>query len=284
LEQKRQKALRNVAIFAALLLLCLAGPAAVRHFTGDLFDEFKAPIGAIPSHLYDLEKYWSIHANSKRMLIEAGRDLARLNAAYELKLQENAGLKSQINRYERMMGFPSYEKYMTLVARVTERDLSAWWQRITVRRGSLDGVKEGCAVVFSGGVVGRVREVNLYTSVIELASSRNFRLAAHFENDESPVIYQGAGAITFHDPCGQVSDVASTLYPTASAPLKLVTSSLAGTFPDGIYIGEVRELKPDASAIFKEGRVFLNGALSTLREVAILIPIEPGAPIPEGAQ
>ena len=84
----KHTALRNIAVFAAVILVCLFAPSAVRNFTSSAFEEFRAPLDSIPSHLSDLQKYWSLHSNSKRELIEAGRDLARLNSAYELKLME----------------------------------------------------------------------------------------------------------------------------------------------------------------------------------------------------
>jgi len=266
---------QSVAVFAAMVVLCLLGPGAVRHFTGDMFDEFRAPLDSLPSHLYDLEKFWSLHANSKRALIEAGRDLARLNAAYEIKMTQNASLKDTIARYESIFNFPSYEKFNAVVARVVRRDLNAWWQHMIVRRGSLDGVEIGDAVVYSGGIVGRISEVHLNTSVVELLSSRKFRLAAHFEGSDEPVVYQGAGALSFHDPVGEVSDVPSNLSASAANPLKLVTSSLAGTFPEGLVIGEVVSLKTDSSALFKEGKVIFKSPIASLREVVILTKVQP---------
>ncbi len=270
----KNKNIRNAVIFIALFLFCLVGPSVFRHFSDGLFTEFRAPVEVVSSHLSDLQKFWSLHSHSKRDLIEAGRDLARLNASYEIKLQENDALKNQLSRYEALLRLPSYQKYKLVVARVVLRDLNAWWQHIVVRRGSMDGIKEGYAVIYAGGIVGRVVQVSLYTSVVELASSRNFRLAAHFEGDDSPVIYQGAGSLSFHDPRGKVTDVPSNIHASTNSPRRLVTSSLAGSFPDNLFIGDVFDLKLDNSAIFKEGYVKLSNALSTLREVVILAPIE----------
>ena len=56
-------------------------------------------------------------------------------------------------------------------------------------------------------------------------------------------------------------------------PKLLVTSSLTGTFPEGIRIGEVVDLSLGADGLFKSGTVRLGRALSTLREVTVLIPI-----------
>ena len=95
---RRFTALRNVAVFAAAVLLCLFAPTAFRNSAGGLFEEFRAPLDAIPSQLGDLEKFWSLSSNSKRDLIEAGRDLARLNSAYELKMRENLILRDRLSR------------------------------------------------------------------------------------------------------------------------------------------------------------------------------------------
>lgn len=170
---------RNLAIFACAVLACLFAPTAVRNSAERAFEEFRAPIDAIPSQLSDLEKFWSLSSRSKRELIEAGRDLARLNSAYELKLLENESLRNRVSRLENILNLPSQEKFKAEVARVCRRDISAWWQHITIRKGKRHGIREGYAVVYGGGVVGRVVKADAYTSVVELVGSRKFRMAAH---------------------------------------------------------------------------------------------------------
>ncbi len=266
-------AVRNLAIFLCAIAVCVLAPSAVRHFTDGLFEEFRAPIDAIPSQLSDLGKYWSLHSNSKRSLIEAGRDLARINSAYELKMLENKNLQDRILRYEDILNLPPEDSYKFEVARIARRDINAWWQQLVIRKGRVHGIKEGYAVIYSGGVVGRIAKANLYTSVVELVSSRNFRMAAHFDGEDRPVIYQGVGAVSLQDAKGEVRDVPSDVRASVSEPKLLVTSSLTGTFPEGIRIGEVVDLSLGADGLFKSGTVRLGRALSTLREVTVLIPI-----------
>ena len=266
-------AVRNLAIFLCAIAVCGLAPSAVRHFTDGLFEEFRAPIDAIPSQLSDLGKYWSLHSNSKRSLIEAGRDLARINSAYELKMLENRNLQDRILRYEDILNLPPEDSYKFEVARIARRDINAWWQQLVIRKGRVHGIKEGYAVIYSGGVVGRIAKANLYTSVVELVSSRNFRMAAHFDGEDRPVIYQGVGAVSLQDAKGEVRDVPSDVRASVSEPKLLVTSSLTGTFPEGIRIGEVVDLSLGADGLFKSGTVRLGRALSTLREVTVLIPI-----------
>ncbi len=265
--------LRNLAIFFAILFVCLFAPAVFRNGIKDVFDEFRAPIDTLSSQFGDLAKFWSMTSNSKRDLIEAGRDLARLNSAYELKVIENESLKFQISRLEKILSMPSFDKFKLEVARVCRRDINAWWQRLTIRKGKMHGIKKGYAVVCADGVVGRVVDVGMYTSIVELVGSRKFRMAARVEGDERPVIYQGAGSTSLQNAQGEITDVPYDLTTSATQPLKLLTSSLAGSFPDGIPIGEVVSLKSEPDGIFKSGEVRLAKGLASIKEVAVLIPI-----------
>ena len=254
-----------------VLLGCLILPKSVKDFTEGAFDEFRAPIEALPSHLSDLQKYWRLRGNSKRSLIEAGRDLARLNAAYELKSIENDSLKAQIERLEKFLQLPSQEKFKMEVARVVKRDINAWWQKLTLRKGSKDGIREGYAVIYGGGVVGRVSSVGLYTCEVDLVSSRDFRIACHIKGDDRPIIYLGLGGKALRASGGEIRDVPADVDESEGAII--VTSSLAGSFPDGVLIGEIVSLKLDADEIFKSGKVRLNPELSSIKEAAILVPV-----------
>lgn len=266
-------ALKNVAIFAAAVLFCLFAPSALRRTVYKGFEEFRAPLDAVPSQLSDLQTYWGLHSNSKRALIEAGRDLARLNSAYELKLLENRSLRSKIEGYERIMNIPSDPNFKYEIARVARRDINAWWQRLVIRKGSRHGIKEGCAVICASGVVGRVAQVDAYTSVVELVSSRKFRMAAHFLGDDRPVIYYGRGGSSIRAAEGEIADAPADVEPTRAAPATLVTSSLAGSFPDGVEIGKVYSLSLGADGIFKSGAVELSTRLDSVAEVAVLVPL-----------
>lgn len=274
---RKNIAIINIGIFVAILCACLLLPNYVRRVPKKMFEEFKAPLDYIPSQLRDLQTFWSLHSNSKRKLIEAGRDLARINAYLETQSTQNAELSLKLKRYEALMGITSGAMFKGEVARVARRDINAWWQQLVVRKGSLSGIREGYAVVYKNGVVGRIKEVNLYTSIVELVSSRDFRMAAHFEGDDRPVIYQGIGERSFHAAEGEVTDVHSDLRASQASPLRLVTSSLAGTFPEGLLIGTVSKLWLDGDGIFKSGIVDLSTDLASIEEVLILVPIEDAA-------
>jgi len=257
-------------VVAAWLLL----PAVVKSFARASFFEFTAPITAGASYVRDLQEYWSLRLHSNGQLIEAGRDLARVNASYDLAAQRSAGLEAEIARFEGLLNLPAVPGYRLEAARVAERDFgSEWWQRLVIRKGRNYGIPEGAPVVFGGGVVGRVKEVHAYTSVVELISSPGLRLAATVETDPRPVSYEGGDNPTFGPARGLVEFLPLDVVAQPAAPRRLVTSGLGGVFPAGLAIGQLVRIEPSSDGLFNTGTVQLDPRLSELTEVTVLVPV-----------
>ena len=121
-------------------------------------------------------------------------------------------------------------------------------------------------------MAGRIREVGKRWATVRLVTSPQFRVAAQFEGDDRPVTFQGGGIPTGGKPFGIVRDVPHDLAPSDGKPLRLLTSSLGGTFPAGISIGIVNKLEGGEDGLFKSGRVELDELLGKLREVTVLLP------------
>jgi len=215
---------------------------------------------------------WTDRTHSRHELAESGRDLARLNSAYLLRIQQADATHDELLRMERVLNLAPLPEWRYVVARVVRRDLDAWWQRIVIQRGTRDGVREGDGVVFKGGVIGRVVEVHSSTSVVELVSSASFRVAAHVEGDERPVTYVGTPAPVFRNPGGMASNIPADILATNSRQIKLVTSRLGGAFPDGIVIGTIKKLEREPDGLFQRGDVLLDPELTGVEEVAVMIP------------
>lgn len=214
-------------VVAAWLVL----PVAVKTFTRATFFELTAPMAVAASYARDLQEYWSLRLHSNHELIEAGRDLARLNSSYEFAVQQNSELQAEISRLESVLRLPSFTEYRYEHARVVRRDFNGWWQRIVIRKGRNFGIAVGAPVVFTGGVVGRVTETRLTTAVVELISSPNVRLAGVVEGDSRPIAFQGGINSTFGPPMGIVENVPLDILLRSESPKRLVTSGLGGVFP-----------------------------------------------------
>lgn len=266
---------RPFATLGVVLLVWVLLPLVVKSFTRVTFFELQAPFAAAQSYVQDLQEFWALRARPKNEIIEAGRDLARLNAAYELRLQENEQLHAEILRLENLLKLPPLPSYRFEPARVARRDFTAWWQRLVIRKGSNHGISVGAPVVFVGGVVGRVVEVHAYTSVVDLVSSPTFRVAASAEGDNRPISYQGGINDAFKTPHGIVEFVPLDIFAAGNQPKRLVTSGLGGVFPAGLTIGDITHLEPSTDGLFKSGDVLLDDRLGALTEVTVLVPINP---------
>ncbi len=239
------------------------------------FAEFQAPAWTVSSQLDRLEDFWARRSHSKVELIDAGKELARQKAYYQALAQRHNMLEAEIGRLEAILDLPGHRNFRSEVARVIRRDLSVWWQQIVVRKGKDYGITEGAAVIFAGGIVGRVIKVNAFTSHIELVSSPNFRMAATFEGDDRPVVFQGVAQTGFANPFGEVRNAPQDLNANGQTPLRLVSTHLGGTFPPGLRIGKVSWLAADNTGIFQAGKVALDERLLSLKEVAVLMPLNP---------
>jgi rod shape-determining protein MreC len=267
--------IKPLVALGVFLLAWWVVPTAVKSFLRVSFEEFQAPAWVASSYLDDLEGFWARRSHSKVELIEAGRDVARAKSLYQFNAQRKESLEDEIDRLEAILNLPSRREFRYEVARVVRRDLNAWWQQIVIRKGRDFEIPEGAAVVFAGGVVGRVVQVNAFTSQVELITSPNFRMAANFEGDARPVVYQGVAQTGFGKPIGTVQDAPQDIEASSRMPLKLVSTRLGGTFPPGLMIGRVSWLEPGSTGIFQAGQVELDPRLLSLHEVAVLIPLYP---------
>ncbi len=266
---------RPLVVLIAFLIAWWMLPAFAKSFMRLTFKEFQAPAWVVSSQLDWLEDFWSLRTHSKLELINAGKELARQKAYYKALAQRHDMLESEVDRLESILSLPSRSEFRYEVARVIRRDLNAWWQQILIRKGKDYDIPVGAAVIFAGGVVGRVVEVNAYTSRVELVSSPDFRMAATFEGDGRPTVYQGVAQSGFGQAKGEVRDAPQDLTANSQTPLKLVSTRLGGTFPPGLAIGSVSWLAPGSTGIFQTGEVLLDERLLSLKEVTVLIPLNP---------
>ncbi len=262
--------------FLTLALVALAWlliPTAVKSWGRASFFELTAPVTLAVSRVRDLQDFWALRLRSKTELIEAGRDLARLNSSYELAVQQNLELQAEIARLEGVLRLPSYTEYRYEHARVARRDFSGWWQRIVIRKGRNFGIPVGAPVVFTGGVVGRVTEVHATAAIVELITSQTVKVAGVVEGDTRPLSFQGGVNPTFAPPTGIVEFVPLDIIVGPNSPKRLVTSGFGGVFPPGLTLGTIVRVEPGSDGLFKSGTVRLDERLGSLTEVTVLVPV-----------
>lgn len=260
-----------VTLFVFLIIWWLT-PSFLKLFTQASFEEIQAPIWLATDRLETIANNAVNKTKSKQELIDTINELKRQNAYYKQIKNINENYKAEINRLESILNLPSRDHFRYELAHVIQRNMGSWWQTIRINKGSKHGIQKGDAVIFIGGVVGRVAKTNYYTSQVDLLSNHSFRISASFINDNRPLFYQGKGTDLWGQPKGRIKNAPQDLTTDSARPLQLVTTGLGGTFPEGITIGRVPWLEPDNTGMFQAGEVQLDKRLLGIKEVAVLIP------------
>lgn len=289
MDQNRQGARASYVVLAVFVAAWILLPPAVRRFSREAFVEFQAPALHLVGKSRDLATFWEKKSRSTEELLAAGRDLARINAALELKLKGMEDMRRENTRLREVTRYNVPAEYLAVVARVASRDSSSWWQRIVIRKGRNDGIRPGAPVVFADTVVGRVTAVHLTTSEVDLVTSPGFRCTAYLEGDEQNriVLINGVAADSLGSAKARVSVIPYDYLLPAGSPARITTTGMGGVFPSGLTLGYL-----DGGAYatqvgnFKESLLVPSRDLYNLQEVSVLVPIiqTPGEALMQGDQ
>lgn len=144
-----------------------------------------------------------------------------------------------------------YDGYKMIGASIVQRDIYSFFDQIMINRGSNDGVKENDAVVSENGLIGVISEVKDNYSKVMLVTNYNINLSVKI--GESYAIYNN----------GIIDNIID--YYLIEEGDKVYTSGLTN-IPEGIYVGEVKELDNENA----KGRIDLID-LKNLKFVYIII-------------
>jgi hypothetical protein len=86
MDQNRQGARASYVALAIFVALWVFMPAAIRRLNREAFAEFQAPALHLLGKSRDMATFWEKKSRSTEEMAAAGRDLARINAALEIKL------------------------------------------------------------------------------------------------------------------------------------------------------------------------------------------------------
>jgi rod shape-determining protein MreC len=289
MDQNRQGARASYVVLAVFVAGWILLPSAVRRFNREAFVEFQAPALHLVGKSRDLATFWEKKSRSSEELVAAGRDLARINAALEIKLKGMEDVRRENTRLREVTRYDVPAEYHSVVARVATRDSSSWWQRIVIRKGRNDGIRPGAPVVFGDTVVGRVTAVHLTTSEVDLVTSPGFRCTAYLEGDDQNriVLINGVAANSLGTAKARVSVIPYDYLLPAGTPARVTTTGMGGVFPSGLTLGYL-----DGGAYatqvgnFKESLLVPSRDLYNLQEVSVLVPIiqTPGEALMQGDQ
>lgn len=194
-------------------------------------------------------------------------DLAQSKVQLQTLQAENRALKDQL----KIDG--TLTDYKVVNAVVISRSPSNWQSQLIINKGTNAGLKKGLSVMGSGGLIGRITQVNTTNAKVELLSDDSQvadRFAIRVTNSNSEVI---DGIVTSFN---QSKNLIVMGQITSDVDVKkgdlVTTSGLGGVTPAGLYVGKVASIGKDNYDLSK--KIYIKPAtdFNNVPVVSVAIP------------
>jgi rod shape-determining protein MreC len=215
-----------------LLLFIL--PVKIKKSFSEFFFSFTyAPFYSIAGRVGEL---YNVHQVNKAL----NEKVTRLSLE-NIQLQEES---KENQRLRQMLGFESESSYQLIPAEVVSTEPGRFPLSIWINLGEKDGIKKGMPVINMDGLIGRVSEVLMRKSVVQLLYHPNCRVPALDSRSRVQGIVRSKGGIRLNlDNIPIEEDV--------KPGDEIYSSGLGEIFPEGLKIGQVYRVSPERDSVFK---------------------------------
>ena len=203
-------------------------------------------------------------------LIGSIRQLAKENAQLReqtvTQLAEIADLTNVKNENQQLredLNFSDLHPELSLLpASIINYSPIGSYQALTINKGNRDGIKENQAVVSSGFLIGKIKNVTDSTAEVWLLTNRNLATPVILTGSQVTGILKGGirGLVVDNIP------VDTTITPGEL----VVSSSLEGLYPAGLAIGQVEETISQKEEIFIALRISSPVNVANIRTVFVV--------------
>jgi rod shape-determining protein MreC len=173
--------------------------------------------------------------------------------------EENIALKEQIEELTRQLnessengaenvrlraelGLPARSQYKSVAANVVSRNVTQWFRRFTIDRGTLDGVAKNMPVATTTGIIGRVIGVGPNYAQVQVITDINAGVGVMLQSSRTPGELKGLGS----SPRCELRNIpASENVPIGEL---VVTTGLDRIYPKGLMVGVVERVEENPNA------------------------------------
>lgn len=225
-----------------------------------------APIRAVKGGFDSIDELMNTYQENGR-LTKRVDDLAQTKVQLQVLQQENRALKDQLKISNTLTD------YKVVNAVVTSRSPSSWQTQLIIDKGTNAGLKKGLSVMGSGGLIGRITQVNTTNAKVELISDNSQvsdRFAIRVQNGDGETV---DGIVTSFN---QSKNLIVMGQITSSVSVKkgdlVTTSGLGGVTPSGLYVGKVEKVGSDNYGLSK--KIYIKPAtdFNNIPVVSVAIP------------
>ncbi len=212
---------------------------------------------------------------SMRTAVSENEALKQKVAELETTIAAKQDILAENERLRTLLDLKNQTPYKPLPAQVIGRDPSAWFDSVTINRGSLSGVDLSMPVVTGEGLVGRVVGISAVTAQVQLLSDDKSALGAIIgEVGVSNAIGSvrgmgGKGLLEMrYVPGTETVNVGDTV----------LTTGQDGIYPAGLKIGEVVDVRVGSATAPQTIYIKQTAKIDALQELSILLYHAPEKP------
>lgn len=183
---------------------------------------------------------------------------------------ENIELRRQLDALKEELNINyTLSDYEYLNATVISRNVGYWYNKLTINKGSYNGVKKDMVVISSKGLIGRVVKTSTFTSDVRLitTSDTNNKISVHVSNGDNN-LYGVINDYDYKKSVLELEGISNTK--DVNVGDYVYTSGLGGIFPAGILIGTVTEITTDSYDLAKIMKVTPSVDFNDINYVSIL--------------
>lgn len=238
----------------------------VSDVTGWMSDLVSAPIGTVHNGFNSLQNLLNTYQTNQKLTSRVD-ELAQAKVQLQIVKNENKALKAQLKLNDTLTD------YDVVNAVVVSRSPVNWQTQLVINQGSSAGIKKGMSVMGSGGLVGRVTQVNTTNAKVELLSDNNQtsdRFAIRVTTTSGDTV---DGIITgFNQSKNRIVMGNTTSNTTVKKGNLVTTSGLGGVTPSGLYVGKVSSVVTDDYGLSK--KIYIEPAtdFNNIPVVSVAIP------------
>ena len=192
---------------------------------------------AVISSVRDTFSSYIANRHAQAENAELREQIDQLTAERANAFEQQAELKALRNQ----LALPTRPQYHEIAANVFSRDAVLWFRRLTIDRGTLDGVKRDMPVATAGGIVGRVISVGPNYAMVQVITDKHAGLGAMLQNSRATGEVHGLD----HDRC-ELKNISTR--ENVEVGESVVTTGLDRIYPKGLLVGTVERIEVDPNA------------------------------------
>lgn len=240
----------------------------LKTYAGNIIQPMQSGINSVGTSIYE---FFDLIKTKKSILAEN----KKLKETIDEIKSENVSLIEDRNELSSLRELykldQGYKQYPKVAARVVSHDESNWYNQFTIDKGSDDGLSKNMNVIAGNGLVGIITEVGKSYSKVRSIIDDNSYVSGVFVRTSDMCDVKG-NLSTVKD--GYIDVERISIDSEIEEGYEIVTSYQSDRYLQGILIGYVSDIKPDANNMTMTAKVIPVVDFSRLETVLVITEVK----------